>query len=433
MATAGACRLSTAWEQALLGEARAAQAAGDLTKAERTYQALLARNPANADALNSLGVIAIRRGDIATAISRHRAATVADPAAPVLWLNLAKAQRMAGDDAAERASLDAALAIDAVMFPALVRKAELHERLGETGEAARLWQGVLAIAPASQGGELDTILDHARRFVAAQTAQFAALIDAGLVNARADAQGSLRRFDACVGFATGRRQVYVNECAGTYFPFLPADEFFERDHFPWMAALEAQTDAIRAELNALLTDGAPGFAPYVQMTSGTPDNKWTPLDGSAAWDAYHLWQYGKPVADAHLRCPATVAALAAVPQLHLPGRCPSAFFSVLRPGARIPAHTGVTNVRAIIHLPLIVPDGCGFRVGGETRAWRTGEAFAFDDTIEHEAWNTSDTLRAVLILDVWNPHLTETERTMLSHYFEAADAGGWKAESGAGY
>lgn len=66
---------------------------------------------------------------------------------------------------------------------------------------------------------------------------------------------------------------------------------------------------------------------------------------------------------------------------------------------------------------MIVPDRCAFRVGGETREWRVGEAFVFDDTIEHEAWNDSDSIRAVLIIDVWNPYLTEVERTMLRHLF----------------
>ena len=67
-----------------------------------------------------------------------------------------------------------------------------------------------------------------------------------------------------------------------------------------------------------------------------------------------------------------------------------------------------------VHLPLIVPDGCGFRVGAETRVWEPGKAFVFDDTIEHEAWNDSDQPRAVLILDTWNPYLSEAEREMVT-------------------
>ena len=78
-----------------------------------------------------------------------------------------------------------------------------------------------------------------------------------------------------------------------------------------------------------------------------------------------------------------------------------------------------------MHLPLIVPPGCGFRVGGETRLWEEGKAFAFDDTIEHEAWNDSDAPRAVLIFDVWNPHLGPRERDLLLRYFASADASGY--------
>ena len=122
-------------------------------------------------------------------------------------------------------------------------------------------------------------------------------------------------------------------------------------------------------------------------------------------------------------CPATTAALEAIPQSRVPGKAPNAFFSILQPGARIPPHTGVTNTRTIIHLPLVVPEGCTFRVGGETRHWREGEAFAFDDTIEHEARNDSDQLRVILIFDVWNPHLDEAERRNLERLFAIADRG----------
>jgi aspartyl/asparaginyl beta-hydroxylase (cupin superfamily) len=73
----------------------------------------------------------------------------------------------------------------------------------------------------------------------------------------------------------------------------------------------------------------------------------------------------------------------------------------------------VSNIRAVVHLPLIVPQDCGFRVGAETREWEVGKAFAFDDTIEHEAWNRSSEPRAVLIIDAWNPYLTEDERSLL--------------------
>ena len=50
-----------------------------------------------------------------------------------------------------------------------------------------------------------------------------------------------------------------------------------------------------------------------------------------------------------------------------------------------------------------------------------GEAFVFDDTIEHEAWNKSDQMRAVLIFDIWNPLLAPEERDFISRSLASVD------------
>ncbi len=80
------------------------------------------------------------------------------------------------------------------------------------------------------------------------------------------------------------------------------------------------------------------------------------------------------------------------------------------PNTRIPPHHGVANTRLVCHLPLIVPEGCWFRVGAETRLWERGRAWVFDDTIEHEALNPSSALRVILIIDIWHPGLTPRSR-----------------------
>jgi aspartyl/asparaginyl beta-hydroxylase (cupin superfamily) len=113
------------------------------------------------------------------------------------------------------------------------------------------------------------------------------------------------------------------------------------------------------------------------------------------------------------RCPKTAAALRRLPLADLPGYAPTAFFSILDARTQIPAHTGVTNTRLIVHLPLVIPGACRFRVGSETREWRGGEAWVFDDTIEHEAWNDSDVPRAILIFDIWHPELSAAERDLV--------------------
>ena len=95
------------------------------------------------------------------------------------------------------------------------------------------------------------------------------------------------------------------------------------------------------------------------------------------------------------------------------GLCPNAMFSALAPRTRIPPHHGETNARVVVHLPLVVPPGCSYRVGFEERRWKVGEILAFDDSIEHEARNDGDELRVVLIFDVWNPLLSAGERDMV--------------------
>jgi aspartyl/asparaginyl beta-hydroxylase (cupin superfamily) len=106
-------------------------------------------------------------------------------------------------------------------------------------------------------------------------------------------------------------------------------------------------------------------------------------------------------------------------------------FSVLQPKTRIPPHTGVSNTRLVVHLALVIPEGCGFRVGNETRDWRAGEAFVFDDTLEHEAWNESDRTRTVLIFDIWSPFLSEPERDLIRRVTAAADEFNGGAAGGA--
>jgi aspartyl/asparaginyl beta-hydroxylase (cupin superfamily) len=97
-------------------------------------------------------------------------------------------------------------------------------------------------------------------------------------------------------------------------------------------------------------------------------------------------------------------------------------FSLLRPGAHIPPHNGLINTRLIGHLPLIVPGQCRLRVGNETRDWRQGKVWLFDDTIEHEAWNDSNETRVILLFEIHRPDITEVEHQFIGQVFEALDA-----------
>jgi aspartyl/asparaginyl beta-hydroxylase (cupin superfamily) len=123
-------------------------------------------------------------------------------------------------------------------------------------------------------------------------------------------------------------------------------------------------------------------------------------------------------------CPQTAALLGELPLADQPGYAPTAMFSALEAHTRIPPHTGSTNVRLLCHLPLILPGPARFRVGAETREWQMGQAWVFDDTIEHEAWNGSERTRVILLFEIWRPELSAAERALVSAMFEAIDAYG---------
>jgi aspartyl/asparaginyl beta-hydroxylase (cupin superfamily) len=411
--------------QRALRLAHAAQQRGQHDQATAIYRDILVQAGDHPTALNALGMQALAGRAYPEAADLFRRAIASDPKAIDLWMNLATALRRQGDDQAEEAALNGALACDQRHFMATVRLAELFERTGEATRAAERWSGVLAMAPLfnERTPALEALFAHASAYVAGQHAAYAEALDAGLSAVRAERTPAERkRFDACIDHLVGRRQIYPNVCAGLHVPFLPAEEFFERSHFPWLERVEQATGAIRAEFMALLNSEAPGFQPYVAMEPGTPANKWSPLDQRMDWGALHLWKNGVRNDDACARCPETAALVESLPLVRIPGCAPTVFFSILQPGTHLPAHTGVTNLRTIIHLPLIVPNGCAFRVGGETREWHPGNAWAFDDTIEHEAWNRSDQLRAILIFDVWNPYLTASEQELLTAFFEVNDS-----------
>jgi aspartyl/asparaginyl beta-hydroxylase (cupin superfamily)/Flp pilus assembly protein TadD len=374
--------------------------------------ALTAR-PDHGPTLNALGLTLLDAGRSEEAVATFRLAATADPKAPPVWLNLAEACRRAGRGEEELAALDGALAADPYLLPALLRKAQAQERLGDAGGAVATWRNLLAASPPDSGlpAALRAALDHGRSLVQRADAARAAAFGSGLqAVSAAFPDADLARVQGYADHASGRRKVFVQQPTGAHFPYLPAIEYFDPELFPWLKELEAACDQIRAELLSIWDDGLDGARPYVRFEAGKPVNQWAELNHNPAWSAWFLLEDGQPNEANCARCPATAALLDRLPLLDIPGKSPTAMFSILAPKTRIPPHTGTSNVRTTIHLPLVVPPGCGFRVGARTREWEEGKAWAFDDTIEHEAWNDSERPRAVLIVDAWNPLLTEAER-----------------------
>jgi aspartyl/asparaginyl beta-hydroxylase (cupin superfamily) len=402
--------------QARIREARERARAGHGAEAARLWQSVLALDPGNVEALLALGQMALAGRDPHSALALLGRAAAAGTH-PMAELCLALAHKELGDAAAEAAAVRRALAIDPYFYPALLHEARMLEREGKPRQAARVYRNVLKVMPERDLADpgLQRAVQHARGAVEANTAALERHLDAALAPVRAAHVGArVERFDRSLQVMIGRRQMYAPQPVMLHYADLPPIQFYDDGLFPWMAELEASADRIRDELLGLLAEGRREFRPYVQHPAGAPLEQWAELNHSPRWSSYFLWEHGRPVEEHCRRCPVTTAALAAIPMARLPNFSPTAMFSCLEARTTIPPHCGETNTRLIAHLPLVVPPGCWFRVGNETRAWQPGKAFVFDDTIEHEARNDSDRLRVVLIFDVWNPFLEPAERDLVA-------------------
>ena len=401
----------------MIDAADKAAAAGQHAEAARLLAAAEAAAPGSPRVLNALGMHALKSGEFAAARRHLEDAVHLDAGAPLLWFHLALARRAQGDVEAEVAALEKALELDPYFYLALLQKSTLLERRGKHRQAAQAYRAFLQCVPpsAQQAPGLRQGLEHARAAVSANAAALERFLQARLAAAQAaHREAPQERFNHCLDVLLDKRRIYTPQPTFMHFPGLPALEFYERAEFPWLGALEAATDQIRSELLQCLARDADGVVPYVDYPTGAPLHQWRELNRSRRWGAYYLIKGGVRQEQRLAQCPQTAALLAAAPLAEVPGEAPTVFFSILEPRTRIPPHTGVTNTRLVVHLPLVIPPGCGFRVGSETREWQAGRAWVFDDTIEHEAWNSSDEPRAILILDIWNPFLTTAERALVS-------------------
>jgi len=340
------------------------------------------------------------------------------------WLNLAGVQRQLGNSEGALDALREVLRIDPRNFPALLMTATLFERNGDLKQAAAMYGIALAQAPPIDKLDAATVqaITHARSVHQKHTAELNDFIRDNVAGVQSQCTSVERkRIDKFIGTTLRLNKRFQQDPTHYYYPGLPSIEFYEREEFPWLEEFEASTEAIQKELATILREDEREFAPYIHYDDHQPLDQWRELNHSPRWTAFHFFESGKPVDARCRRAPKTLQAISRLPQAEVPLRSPAAFFSVLQPRTRIPPHTGVANFRLVVHLPLILPSQCGFRVGSETREWRLGEAWVFDDTIEHEAWNDSDQTRVIFICDIWNPRLSEDERVAISQIIAATD------------
>jgi aspartyl/asparaginyl beta-hydroxylase (cupin superfamily) len=371
----------------------------------------------DAEKLIRAGVDALQQGRAADARDRFAQVTATGRANAQGWLLLAAACHGAGDITGQEAAVDQLLKLEPRAIRGHIMKADCRAATGDDIGALTFYTSALLAAKDERlPGDLAAEVQRADNAAVTLKARFEVEREALFAARGLPAATRSPRFQQSLDILAGRKRVFVQEPTGYYFPGLPQIQYFDPADFAWAPAIEAATDAIRAEIAPILAAGAGGFRPYIQADPNRPRLDDNQLADSKDWSALFVVENGRESPDVIARCPATWAALQGAPMPRI-ANSPTAMFSLLRPGARITPHTGTHNTRLVCHLPLIVPPNCRFRVGNEVRDWEEGKLLIFDDTIEHEAWNDSNEDRILLIFDIWRPELSDQEQREIDALF----------------
>ncbi len=409
-----------------LAEAKDLLRQGRIDDAERMFEQVLGQSPRDIEALNAVALAALRKSDARRALALLEQAVALQPAEPMSHYHLGRARAAVGDAQGSLAAHGTAVKLRPAFYAARLHYAAALDAQGRGTAAAaeapvhylRALQDAQSqgqwLDPATTPRSLQPMVARAVLCVReAGKAMCARLLEP--LRAKYGPAG-LARVDQAV-------RIYVREAAPEYpdprqqptffyLPGLPTTAYFDRALFPWIPALEAQTDAIRAELQALLP--AARGRERVFTSEEIENVNLRGIGTTPTWNGYYFFRYGVRRDENHQACPATSAALAGVDLCHIRDHGPEVLYSVFTPGTHLLPHRGVTNTRLVAHLPLVVPPDCALNVSGEVHAWQEGQVVVFDDTFEHEAWNRSDRVRVILLMDIWNPHLTEVERAAVA-------------------
>lgn len=343
-----------------------------------------------------------------------------DPQEIDFWRRLATVRRACGAAAEAVLAVDRALALAPLDFISLLLRASLLELLGNASAGEAYGRALAQMPPGEPVPQMAGAIRRARTAYSAYQSD----LERQLMGALPDDEANhrIRRFITNI---SRRTRPYHSEPTHFAYPGLRVAEFHDRSDFPWLKQWEAASEVIAAEFSAVVAAKSSELVPYIKYAAHEPVAQWSSLNNSRDWTSIHLIQRGNVCGANARHCPQTMDLIRSFPQPHIPGCGANAMFSLLAPHTVIPPHAGVANFRLICHLPLVVPPGCTFRVGAETREWRRGEAWVFDDTVEHEASNPTDEMRAIMIIDCWHPDLSAPDKEAITAVVAAVASTSW--------
>lgn len=380
----------------------------------------------------ALSLMALQRP--ADAARQLEALVHAQPLHGEAWLRLGACLARLEDPPAASMAFGRGLSLMPDAFFARLQRAECLQAMGHDDDALPEFFRAVTTAQAkgrwlndaTTGVDLRARVKSAMQFIdAGRRALFASAIEPLQRQHGVDALTRVSRaLEAYLGLAPGGSPDPRQKPSFLYIPDLQPEPYLDRALFPWYDALEHATGAIRGELQRVL-EAREGLQPFLEFSGNARKHDYLgsqhDLD-AAAWDAYFFHRHGEAFADHLAACPATAQALEHVPLTRIHAHAPEVLFSLLSPGTLIKPHHGVTNSRVVTHLPLIVPTDCALEVGGVVHHWQEGRCVTFDDSYLHQAWNHSDRLRVVMILDTWHPRLRPEETQALKALVETIGA-----------
>jgi len=242
---------------------------------------------AEAAQLGAVGDQAFRRGDLALARDCYEKLVRLDGRDTQQWVNLAIIRQRLGDEPGEEEALRSALSVDPMDLLALLMRGEMLERRGRMHDAAQAYGAAAAVAPPMDRlhPELRPAVTKAIAYQQDYGRRLAEFLDARLEPALRSHRGEdLGRFRDSIDIFLGRKRRFDSLPTVYHVPHLAPVEFFARERFPWLDAIEARWEAIRDEFLAVLREDH-GFAPYVAYPADVPLNQWAELNRSPRWSA----------------------------------------------------------------------------------------------------------------------------------------------------
>lgn len=186
------------------------------------------------------------------------------------------------------------------------------------------------------------------------------------------------------------------------FPEIKSEKiFYDSQEFPgWEVLIKNKQKILSEYLKA-----KDNVKPYIDE-AGNPHFDWNTI---------MLFGNGQLIESTKSYFPETLDIISNLPDIE----CSMVMFSVLKPGALIPPHTGPFNSTLRVHLPLILPkevESCTIQVGTEIRHWDSNNLLIFDDSYLHTVTNNTQDIRVILMLSIWKPEIPTRLKILIQQF-----------------